>query len=68
MDVVQGDMTNLNQDETLGEAESCFLHKLIFILRLPFSGIPFPIALLHITIRSPAEKRGSADSICQTTL
>ena len=29
MDVVQGDMTNLNQDETLGEAESCFLHKLI---------------------------------------
>jgi len=35
VDVVQGDMTNLNQDETLGEAESCFLHKLIFILRLP---------------------------------
>ena len=28
-------MTNLNQDETLGEAESWFLHKLIFILRLP---------------------------------
>ena len=36
MDVVQGDMTNLNQDETLGEAESCFLHKLIFILRLRY--------------------------------
>ena len=59
---MQGDMTNLNQDETLGEAESCFLHKLIFILRLPFSNIPFPIALLHIAFRSPAEKRGLADS------